>query len=210
MRIEILLFIVAGIIMANIYYEGKLLKKLLLWKKYYQMAGVFLAFLVLYYLIKKNPLTAQNILATSNEYIKYLPIDKNTKENFISPILDFSSKTNWTGSSGNYIGGGNYPIIEVQRLQQQQQTTIASDKKTNFKRSVSETKKKYISAQQGWKCYHCKQQLSAFYEVDHIIPLYGGGSNDLNNLVSLCRECHAKKTAMDRMKYENKNTHTQI
>lgn len=202
MRIEIILFIIAGLIIANIYYEGKVIKKLLLWKKYYQMIGVLFAFFVLYYLIKKNPLTAQNILTTTNEYIKYLPIDGNTK-NTIQPILDFSSKMNWSSSSGNYIGGGEkYPIIEVPKIVKQ--NVIERDKKTGFfKRSVSETKKKFISAQQGWKCFHCKQQLSAFYEVDHIIPLYKGGSNDLSNLVSLCRECHSKKTAMDRMTDED-------
>jgi 5-methylcytosine-specific restriction protein A len=204
MRIEILLFIVASLIVANIYYEGKVLKKLLSWKKYYKMAGVLLAFFVFYFLIKKNPLVAQNILTTSNEYIKYLPIDKNTM-NLISPVLDFSSKSNWSGSSGNFIGGGEkYPIIEVQKMKSavKQRATEMGGK---FKRSVSETKKKYISAQQGWKCYNCKQQLSAFYEVDHIVPLYKGGSNDLTNLVSLCRECHSKKTAMDRMKDEDKH-----
>jgi hypothetical protein len=205
MRIEIFLFIIALIVMANIYYEGKVLKKILSYKKYFQMAGVLFGFFIIYYLIKRNPLVSQNIITTTNEYIKYLPIDKDTK-NIINPILDFSEKinftkdNNWTGGSGNYIGGGNFPIIEVKQIQH-------PDKQfTNkIKRSVSETKKKYISAQQGWKCHHCKQQLSAFYEVDHIVPLYKGGSNNLNNLVSLCRECHSKKTAMDRIMDESKN-----
>jgi hypothetical protein len=162
-------------------------------KKYWQMAGVLFGFFVIYYLIKKNPLSAQQILVTSNEYVKYLPLDKSTV-NMISPILDFSSKTNWSGNSGNYIGGGEkYPIIEIQKIKKPDSI---------HKRSVSETKKKYVSAQQGWKCGHCQQQLSSTYEVDHIVPLYKGGTNELTNLVSLCPNCHRKKTAMDRMKSE--------
>jgi len=195
MRIEILLFFVASLIIANIYYEGKIMKYITSRKKYWQMAGVLFIFFMIYYLIKKNPLNAQQILTTSNEYIKYLPLDKSTV-NMISPILDFSSKTNWTTNGGNYIdSGGKYPVIEIQKMK-------PSNSKTIFKRSVSETKKKYISAQQGWKCGHCQQQLSSTYEVDHIVPLYKGGTNDLTNLVSLCPNCHRKKTALDRMKSE--------
>ena len=58
---------------------------------------------------------------------------------------------------------------------------------------VSGTKKKYIAAQQGWKCKHCNSQLDAWYEVDHIIRLEHGGSNHVTNLVALCRNCHGKK-----------------
>jgi 5-methylcytosine-specific restriction protein A len=200
MRIEIVFFLIASLVIANIYYDGKIVRYILAKKKYLQMIGILFAIFMMYYLIKKNPLTAQNILTTSNEYIKYLPLDKGTV-NMISPILDFSSKTNWVGNSGTYIGGksidehGKHPIIEVQQLRRPINQI--------HKRSVSETKKKYISAQQGWKCGHCHQQLSATYEVDHKIPLYKGGSNDLTNLISLCANCHRNKTAMDRMKDEN-------
>jgi hypothetical protein len=34
MRVEILIFVIAGLIIANIYTEGKVLKKLLSFKKY--------------------------------------------------------------------------------------------------------------------------------------------------------------------------------
>jgi hypothetical protein len=69
----------------------------------------------------------------------------------------------------------------------------------NTKRSVSETKKKYVAAQQNWKCGHCKNQLNAWFEVDHVIRLDNGGTNEVDNLVALCRDCHGKKTAMENM-----------
>jgi hypothetical protein len=68
--------------------------------------------------------------------------------------------------------------------------------KGSNKRSVSETKKKYVAAQQGWKCGDCQRQLPAWFEVDHVIALEHGGSNHIDNLVAICRDCHGKKTAM--------------
>ena len=62
------------------------------------------------------------------------------------------------------------------------------------KRSVSETKKKYVASQQNWKCKKCNNQLNATFEVDHVIELNAGGSNHVSNLEALCRECHGKKT----------------
>ena len=46
---------------------------------------------------------------------------------------------------------------------------------------------------------NCKQILDASYEVDHITPLYKGGTNDLNNLQALCRNCHGQKTINDKL-----------
>jgi 5-methylcytosine-specific restriction endonuclease McrA len=75
---------------------------------------------------------------------------------------------------------------------------LHSGKKTT-KRSVSETKKKFVASRQNWCCGDCQQQLSAWFEVDHKIRLEHGGSNHIDNLVALCRECHGKKTAMENL-----------
>jgi 5-methylcytosine-specific restriction endonuclease McrA len=71
------------------------------------------------------------------------------------------------------------------------------DKRT--KRSVSETKKKFVASRQGWKCGECQDQLNAWFEVDHKIRLEHGGSNHVDNLVALCRECHGKKTTIENL-----------
>ena len=65
------------------------------------------------------------------------------------------------------------------------------------KRSVSESKKKFVAAQQSWRCGDCKRQLPSWFEVDHRIRLENGGSNAVDNLVALCRDCHGKKTAFE-------------
>jgi predicted HNH restriction endonuclease len=68
---------------------------------------------------------------------------------------------------------------------------------TNKKRNVTEKTKKIIASNQHWKCFHCKSILDYTYEIDHIVPLCKGGTNDINNLQALCRNCHGKKTYND-------------
>ena len=67
-------------------------------------------------------------------------------------------------------------------------------------RNVSNITKKIVASNQGWHCGHCHTQLDFTYEIDHIIPLFRGGSNDTRNLIALCRNCHGKKTIMERIK----------
>jgi len=199
MRIEILIFIIAGIIIANIYTEGKILKKLLSFKKYYQMIGVAFAALMLYILLKKNPMRAQQVIQTTNDYIKYLPIDRNTS-NMISPILDFTSRQNFSEESERGQSAYNYPIIPMPNNNQTvSENRILQSGKKATKRSVSETKKKYVASSQDWKCGDCGIKLPAWFEVDHKIRLEYGGSNHVDNLVALCRDCHGKKTAIENL-----------
>jgi hypothetical protein len=194
MRIEIILLIATGLFVANIYTEGKYLKKLLSYKKYYQMAGVVIGAFVLYILIKKNPTNAQNIIMTSNDYIKYLPIDRNTSD-MISPILDFTSKHSFARD-----GEPGYPVVPIPDPGQNASVNrMMSSGKKGTKRSVSETKKKFVASRQGWKCGDCSDQLNAWFEVDHKIRLEHNGSNHVDNLVALCRECHGKKTTFENL-----------
>ena len=66
-------------------------------------------------------------------------------------------------------------------------------------RNISATTKKVIASNQQWHCNICKNILDASYEVDHIIPLYKGGNNELYNLQALCRNCHGMKTINDNL-----------
>ena len=192
MRFEIILFLVAGFILANIYTDGKYTKLLITNKKYIQMGGVAFATLMVYLLIKKNPLRAKDIVTVSNDYIKYLPLDKDTTS-VISPILDFTSKQNFYDTQ---MDEGNQPILSVH---QNSENKLMNSGKKGTKRSVSETKKKFVASRQQWNCNDCNKQLNAWFEVDHVVRLEHGGSNHIDNLVALCRECHGKKTTIENL-----------
>jgi len=208
MRIEIILFLVTAFIVGNIYTEGKFVKLALSWKKYYKMAGVVLGALFIYWIFKKNPMSSNQMIATTNEYIKYMPIDSGTS-NFIRPILDFTSKQNFFGDDSFLQGKSE--IYQQQRIMRSggssgsgQQSLGSSSDNTGIgfgktKRSVSETKKKFVASRQNWNCGDCKTQLNAWFEVDHKIRLEHGGSNHVDNLVALCRECHGKKTTIENL-----------
>lgn len=47
------------------------------------------------------------------------------------------------------------------------------------------------------RCRSCNSRIAPgqFWDVDHIIPVALGGSNDTANLQVLCRACHRQKTA---------------
>jgi len=202
MRIEIVLIIVVGLILANIYTEGKFVKKIFQYKKYLQMAGILLGALILYWMLKKNPYHARQILSSSNEYLKYLPVDRNTS-NMISPILDFTTKYI---PGGSVYQGGQQDISEMHPILSMSQPSrnyaeqrIVNSGKKSTKRSVSETKKKFVAARQNWHCGNCQKQLPAWFEVDHKIRLEHGGSNHIDNLVALCRDCHGEKTAIENL-----------
>lgn len=72
-------------------------------------------------------------------------------------------------------------------------------KEGHVKRHVTEATKKLVASRQKWQCGICKRMLDETYEVDHIKPLYKGGTNDPKNLMALDPICHRKKTNADRL-----------
>ena len=88
---------------------------------------------------------------------------------------------------------------QISQMNNNGEKRMLNSGKNGTKRSVSETKKKYVAANQDWKCGHCKSQLDHTFEVDHKIRLEYGGGNDVQNLIALCRNCHGKKTASENM-----------
>ena len=201
MKIELIIFIITGLLIANTYYDGKLVKILNTIKssKYLKMATFAFGGLSLYLFLKKNPDNSREFLSQANDMIKTLPMTRDSM-GLISPFLNLTNTKSFTdtnhdvymnggalGDSGGN-GNGNHSINRM----------MMSGRGTT-KRSVSETKKKFVAANQNWLCGDCTRQLPAWFEVDHVIALHNGGSNEVSNLVALCRDCHGKKTAMDRL-----------
>jgi hypothetical protein len=202
MKIEAIIFIVTAVLIANTYYDGKLIKLLNTVKssKYLKMATFGFAGLSLYLFLKKNPENSREFFGRANDMIKTLPMTRGSMD-IISPFLNLTNTSSFTDTNQdiymneNAMGGGSGSqgsrASQVQRMMQSGRGTT--------KRSVSETKKKFVAASQNWLCGDCRVQLPAWFEVDHVIALHNGGTNEVNNLVALCRDCHGKKTAMDRL-----------
>jgi len=179
MKFELLTFGITVFFIANTYHDGFYVERLKSFKKYYQMIGIAFAGLSLYLYIKKNPTHSKDFLRHANGVVKYLPVDKDTAD-IITPFLEMTQGRD-----------------TMTQLNQDDRTRHSG--KAGTKRSVSETKKKYVASQQNWKCGECHKLLPGWFEVDHKIRLEHGGSNHISNLVALCRDCHGKKTAMENL-----------
>lgn len=165
-----IILIITAILVYNVYYDNFIVKSFSTYYKYYKIAGIIILGIGFYSVLQKNPRESVATVQALNQYINVIPIDK-TSKNFISPLLNCNNNNN-----------------NSQRLLQPSKST---------KRSVSETKKKFVASNQNWCCGDCKVKLPAWFEVDHKIRLDQGGTNDINNLVALCRNCHGKKTSLE-------------
>jgi hypothetical protein len=194
MRLEIFILGLTAFFVYNAYTDGKYTKMLLSFKKYYKMIFYVIFGLGIYVLLKRNPDQGRELLLYANNVVKFMPIDKSSMD-MLSPIMDFTSKKDEDDEDECFMesfNGLTTPGFCGERR-------ITSSGKNGTKRSVSETKKKYVASSQDWKCGQCKQQLDHTFEIDHKIRLEYGGGNDVQNLIALCRNCHGKKTASENM-----------
>ena len=191
MRLEIFVLGLTAFFVYNAYTDGKYSKMLLSFKKYYKMIFYVLLGLGIYVLLKRNPDQGRNMLLYANNVVKFMPIDKNSMD-MLSPIIDFTS-TNEDSSFMESVNGiySNPGFSGEKRMM--------NSGKNGTKRSVSETKKKYVASNQDWKCGNCEAQLDHTFEIDHKVRLEYGGGNDVQNLIALCRNCHGRKTASENM-----------
>jgi hypothetical protein len=191
MRLEIFVLGLTAFFVYNAYTDGKYTKMVMSFKKYYKMIFYSLLGIGIYYMLKRNPSRGKDMLFYANNVVKCLPIDK-TSMDMLSPIIDFTGTSNSSFMEGfNDIEPSAPGFCSERRIQ--------SSGRGSTKRSVSETKKKYVAANQEWKCGHCHNQLDHTFEIDHKIRLEYGGGNDVDNLIALCRNCHGKKTASENM-----------
>ena len=181
MKFEFIIIIITIFLVVNTYYDGKYTKMLQVSQKYIKMAMFGFIGLSLYLFFKKHPKDSASMLTHASDIIKYMPIDKNTSD-IITPFFDFTKARNSLNTN----------------LRPQEKRMIHSGINSN-KRSVSETKKKYVASQLGWKCNNCGNQLNHTFQVDHKIDLQYGGTNEVSNLAALCNNCHAIKTSSNNL-----------
>jgi hypothetical protein len=177
MRLEIIILLITAFFIFNTYHDGKYTKMLLSYKKYMNMGVLALVGISLYLLMKRNPAQCRNILLYANNMIKYAPIDRSSME-MISPIIDFTSGNRsfmsslnqgfGNGGEENDSSSGEFPLFGANAYEQKILTSggvagtgASAGAGVGFvratKRSVSETKKKYVASMQNWKCKKCNQ-----------------------------------------------------
>lgn len=169
MKTELFLFAGAAFYIADTIYDGKYTSQLTHYKKHFKIATILFVVFSMYLFVRKNPSESKNMMGHLNGMIRYMPMDKQSKD-LLTPFL----------------------------MSNQEQRIVTSGNDSTA-RSVSGTKKKWIAAQQSWKCNDCQSQLDAWFEVDHKVRLADGGSNNVDNLVALCRNCHGKKTTIENL-----------
>ena len=122
----------------------------------------------LFWLLKKNPSKAGEIISTSNEYIKHLQVDKDTST-ILTPIFNISSKVNHYGGFSR-----NQNNLAEQRI-------VNSGKTNTTKRSVSETKKKYKVIFTGGYANLFKTSIRRSFVIDRNITISG--------IIEICISC---------------------
>jgi hypothetical protein len=190
MKAGLMILGITVFLVVNTYYDGKYTKMLSINQKYFKMAMFAFVGFSMYLLIKKNPKGSKSMLQHANALIKYMPVDRETAD-LISPIFDFTNAKNSMDSMTQSYTAYNDDTPQHKRMLNSGGNTTT--------RSVSETKKKYVAAQQGWKCNNCGTQLNHTFEVDHKVDLRYGGTNHVSNLVALCRNCHGEKTLQNKL-----------
>jgi len=170
MNFKFIILLITGGFMYNTYHDNFIVLNFKKYIKYYKIGAIAVFGIGLYLTMSRSSTDSWNTMNAVKNFIHVLPMDRNSKD-MIKPFLE------------------------------KDQTSRSVDKihasSRTHKRSVSETKKKYIASQQNWKCKQCNEQLTAWFEVDHVKRLDQGGTNDVQNLVALCRNCHGEKTSME-------------
>jgi len=190
MRIEMVVLLIAALVAFHIYTDGKYMKLAMSYKKYWQIAAVIVGAFILCWLLRRDPGKARDMLESTQTYLKYMPLDGKTTS-WVSPLLDFTSKRTFSDATVGSVGAPERPVISLD--------SAGGQGTRRFKRSVSESKKKFVAARQKWLCNDCGTMLTATYEIDHIVRLDRGGTNQIDNLAALCPNCHRQKTMMENL-----------
>lgn len=208
-KFEFIIFIITAALVLNTYHDGKYFKMVETAnaRKYIKMATFGFFGLSMYLFLKKNPANSQTIMHHANELIKYMPISRESAD-MLTPLFDMTNKRAFFSGGNNenedeaedWSNSSKRQQYNINKMMTSGGTSATNGSGSGIKatkRSVSESKKKFVAAQQSWKCGDCKRQLPSWFEVDHRIRLENGGSNAVDNLVALCRDCHGKKTAFE-------------
>jgi hypothetical protein len=189
-RRSFLVIAICAVIIGDILTGGALQRKAFTLKRYGQAAMIALVGLGVLVLVNRPGADKMGMMQTASNVVSAMPTSATTS--LLQSGIGFMGghattlTPNPTHMGGGFGGGsGSGPG--------------GAGGVTVPKRSVSDARKKVVAAGQGWTCAHCHETLEASYEVDHVVELQDGGTNDVSNLMALCRNCHGRKTLDQRL-----------
>jgi hypothetical protein len=112
----------------------------------------------------------------------------------IIPIYDFNKKEHKDSHQLMYVAMSRAKkgIVFV--------NGVCNFSKNNYRVMFTEEERCLIAGSQKWICKCCEKELfDGSYDIDHINPLNQNGTNEINNLQALCKECHKTKTKTDKI-----------
>lgn len=91
------------------------------------------------------------------------------------------------------------PAVELQRLTSSVPKLVGSPMATPRLRGRANQDRRERWMRLRPLCVKCEARgiVRQWDQLDHIVPLFKGGSDDDGNLQGLCTPCHAEKTAAD-------------
>jgi hypothetical protein len=129
-----------------------------------------------------------------------------TKESLINDITLVSKKINKSPTAREYIANGNTSLETIQRYfgswNKALEASGLSIRQPNNKGTENGQRVKltlairwYVLNRDKFMCQYCGRtpKDGATLQVDHIISIANGGTNDFNNLISSCWECNVGK-----------------
>lgn len=70
-------------------------------------------------------------------------------------------------------------------------------REAHAKRIWGSVEARLVGARQSWRCAMCEQMLPGSFQLDHRVPLWKDGTNELSNAQALCSTCHSNKTLLE-------------
>lgn len=103
-------------------------------------------------------------------------------------LLDAAGELGW--GSGEPLSDAIYRLTTVWRSNHPEPPEQPKEPK---RRPISGTLRRQVWDRDEWTCQHCGTHKNL--TVDHIMPWSKGGSDDLDNLQTLCGTCNSSKGA---------------
>ena len=145
-----------------------------------------------------------NFKRTSNRYSKHdllLNIEKVWdylgKQPIINDMEMYPSEIHW-GTYFNQFGSWKKALTEFVKYKNNGE--IIDFKESSFRqkrKSLTNSLRYDVMRKDNFKCRLCGKSpandIKIRLEIDHILPVSKGGTNDLNNLQTLCQFCNSGK-----------------